>query len=579
MTFYIKALGDWTTTLYEAFQGRRSGVEDAPLKVRVRGPFGAPAQQVERYQRIVLVSGGIGATPFMSICKQLHFLHSKSNSHMCGQELAKRKERALQDAHLADGAEAQIKKSIESIYGFNISNLDIDSALQQSTKAQYLRSDESSDGEKKAINAKSTESFTETESDLDDNLTSDQPVTSGTSLQSRQEFSKGLNKAEENEGSSAETVLDIHPPAPAYRSKMEKISTDEILTPAERHAKMKAARRKNARTNLLLFFHSSQVSFLLCVLAVCRLAVVIAGSIFKTDYVMFAFIQEIAEEPPKGAWVPLAYASLTVPIAFVILLTISLEVSFWKGRTFRSVKRSVEVIMFGPILIALTAIEFWRWKSETHGGQAVILLQYVIFQFIIILLLLSRMLRAVGKCGLHIDDDKGICGPHDSMSIPEVDFIWTARNSDEDSWLRRELCEVTDGRAVRVHRYVTRGKESDKHVGCSLRSAEEGHGHAVEMITETGRPDFDKLLALAARDTKSDGVIGLFFCGPDKMGQGLRQSARKVETWSNLRDVYLRSTDTLTLMHDLKIADPNVVLRLRKYGCRVRFVFIEENFG
>lgn len=37
--------------------------------VQLRGPHGAPAQHVGNYEHVVLISGGIGSTPFCSIIK------------------------------------------------------------------------------------------------------------------------------------------------------------------------------------------------------------------------------------------------------------------------------------------------------------------------------------------------------------------------------------------------------------------------------------------------------------------------------------------------------------------------------
>lgn len=44
----------------------------APLSIRIRGPFGAPAQHVDIYKPVFLICGSIGATYFSSICKQVH---------------------------------------------------------------------------------------------------------------------------------------------------------------------------------------------------------------------------------------------------------------------------------------------------------------------------------------------------------------------------------------------------------------------------------------------------------------------------------------------------------------------------
>lgn len=73
MVFYIKAVGDWTKKLRSEVLRRINQETDEPIEVLVRGPFGAPAQHVDGYDRIVLISGGIGATPFVSVCKHVYF--------------------------------------------------------------------------------------------------------------------------------------------------------------------------------------------------------------------------------------------------------------------------------------------------------------------------------------------------------------------------------------------------------------------------------------------------------------------------------------------------------------------------
>lgn len=73
MLFFIKNTGDWTSKLYE-LADHKSGAsdDDDNVVVLVRGPYGAPAQHVGQYEHVVLISGGVGATPFASITKYAH---------------------------------------------------------------------------------------------------------------------------------------------------------------------------------------------------------------------------------------------------------------------------------------------------------------------------------------------------------------------------------------------------------------------------------------------------------------------------------------------------------------------------
>lgn len=70
MLFYIKVNGDWTRKLHALFKQRDADSGD--IHIHVRGPYGAPAQHVGQYEHVVLISGGVGATPFCSITKYAH---------------------------------------------------------------------------------------------------------------------------------------------------------------------------------------------------------------------------------------------------------------------------------------------------------------------------------------------------------------------------------------------------------------------------------------------------------------------------------------------------------------------------
>lgn len=67
---YIRVVGDFTKKLCETAD---SGTL---FRLKVDGPFGAPASDVFSYDRIVLVAAGIGITPWISILRTI--LHGKN---------------------------------------------------------------------------------------------------------------------------------------------------------------------------------------------------------------------------------------------------------------------------------------------------------------------------------------------------------------------------------------------------------------------------------------------------------------------------------------------------------------------
>ncbi|GAB2273781.1 hypothetical protein Dimus_008560 [Dionaea muscipula] len=85
LSIHIRQLGDWTTELRKVFSevcqapvAGKSGLLRADEtsskslpKLLIDGPYGAPAQDYHKYDVLLLVGLGIGATPFISILKDL----------------------------------------------------------------------------------------------------------------------------------------------------------------------------------------------------------------------------------------------------------------------------------------------------------------------------------------------------------------------------------------------------------------------------------------------------------------------------------------------------------------------------
>ncbi|GAB4824330.1 hypothetical protein Ancab_007218 [Ancistrocladus abbreviatus] len=102
LSVHIRTLGDWTTALKENFAKACEPPSTRPVKGRlmrletkavtdydaaspptfphivIKGPCGAPAQNYKKYDVLLLIGLGIGATPFISILKDL-LNHMKQN--------------------------------------------------------------------------------------------------------------------------------------------------------------------------------------------------------------------------------------------------------------------------------------------------------------------------------------------------------------------------------------------------------------------------------------------------------------------------------------------------------------------
>ncbi|OIT05081.1 PREDICTED: putative respiratory burst oxidase homolog protein H isoform X1 [Nicotiana attenuata] len=109
LSVHIRTLGDWTTELRTRFQkacqptqSRTKNLirmetkaynphdtEQSQPEIIIKGPYGAPAQNYKKYDILLLVGLGIGATPFISIIKDI--LNQESGHSQQEDELSSKK--------------------------------------------------------------------------------------------------------------------------------------------------------------------------------------------------------------------------------------------------------------------------------------------------------------------------------------------------------------------------------------------------------------------------------------------------------------------------------------------------------
>ncbi|XP_024977285.1 ferric reduction oxidase 4-like [Cynara cardunculus var. scolymus] len=73
LTVLIKCQGTWSRKLYQHL----SGSPIHHLQVSVEGPYGPTSSHFLRYENLVLISGGSGITPFISIIRELTFQRAR----------------------------------------------------------------------------------------------------------------------------------------------------------------------------------------------------------------------------------------------------------------------------------------------------------------------------------------------------------------------------------------------------------------------------------------------------------------------------------------------------------------------
>ncbi|OVA02147.1 Cytochrome b245 [Macleaya cordata] len=84
LSVHIRTLGDWSYDIYSLFQEALISGDSHHPKIYIDGPYGAASQDHVKYDIVVLIGLGIGATPFISVIKDI--VHRLQNPTMEDEE-------------------------------------------------------------------------------------------------------------------------------------------------------------------------------------------------------------------------------------------------------------------------------------------------------------------------------------------------------------------------------------------------------------------------------------------------------------------------------------------------------------
>ncbi|KAI8531130.1 hypothetical protein RHMOL_Rhmol11G0113600 [Rhododendron molle] len=87
MSVIVKCEGGWTSSLYNMVQTELGSDADRMkcIPVAVEGPYGPTSLDFLRYDSLLLVAGGIGITPFLSILQEVEFVQSSGKKRIPSQ--------------------------------------------------------------------------------------------------------------------------------------------------------------------------------------------------------------------------------------------------------------------------------------------------------------------------------------------------------------------------------------------------------------------------------------------------------------------------------------------------------------
>lgn len=552
MCFYIKVLGDWTTEVRNAFKARLDGTITEPLKVRVRGPYGAPCQDVDGFKRVVLVSGGVGATPFSAIVKELHYLKTQAKNKNDG------------PGRIARDIDVRIRDSIANLYDVEVQDMEKATHIAQQ-KSIYVT-------EMLELTARRTSSLHRVRSSVMDRMhgssstktvlstdaaipsLEDGPVGGGQPMSRMQRLSSSLSKA-----GNIRRVMSTLSENPVTWDQVMSAQNDPLTNTTDLRRQM--ARLYDKRGMLLAFMHTARFTFFLLLTLIVRIIIISVAATLDSPY----FQLNDQFDGYTRLWPVVVDALFSVPVAAALVVSITLEISFMRLRFFDTAARTFDAFALLPAAVIGCVLAILTWARQVPESVLVKVIEYVLFIPLLFLGLSWRLYRITRSRSLLSDP---ACRCDNSDHIPDVDFIWSFPYEQSDQWLQDELGPLAKGTELRLHRYVTREKELDVEAAKSFITS-----------ANTGRPKWDDIFQTIAEETPSNGAIGVFFCGPHVMGNQVRDAMLKVEVLSNLRAAYLRNTPDEVLMTDLNLPNAEAVERLRSLGCSVHFVYREENFG
>lgn len=482
MTFFVKAVGDWTNALYSAFVDRIDQKVSTRLQILVRGPFGAPAQHIGGYERIVLVSGGVGSTPFSSICRELHHYIEQ-------QQKIEDDETKLEGPKSVDKeVEEKLVHVVNRKFSVNFGDPRLPSAnpaAQEVMRNEMFHLSESASPQPQNPTSFQRLNYADLfpenvttpgamrarqSSDLEDRPPTNMPRFPP---KARVEGHRKKPSMRKKVGMS----FNLGTPG-QYQSKLsffgKNTKDEETLFKEEFKAKTMQLDEKSVAITLgrnlaamstrsqrmLGVLHSIFLNLLLFLILLSRMTMIGYAHIFGN----FKLTMSRAQFSFTGAvWLFIVDLILGIGVTTLIGMTLILELAIHKGHFFQSKGHLMDLFLLMPFSLASIVLEILIIvrEGESVNNSLLAALLFIMVLPVTSFLLGMRLYRIVGSRVMladHFDD----VAYH---RMRAVDFIWTTPHAADDAWLLERLIPIADKTKLRLHRYITRETVEDSSDG------------------------------------------------------------------------------------------------------------------
>lgn len=560
MVFFVKAVGDWTRALYSAFEERVDGVSTRKLKILVRGPFGAPAQHVGGYERIVLISGGVGSTPFSSICRELHHYINQQQAPDLHSDAPPSMDVSPMTEKLEEKLNLTVNRKFSVRYGDPIVPTNDESTRDHLRSELLLMSDQ--------MSPRPVKQSAFQRADVTDMLTQSEPILKASKFSSRVRptprfggrkasmLTKPKKGAAEKQPKNVKNMIGMSFYKPdgggdvaledEFKDVGTSVSEADSTALIEEEFAMKTMKldKEDVAVSLgqtvgetsdrvqraLVVLHSITFNLILFLILLTRLTIVGYAHIFKA----FTFKMNDSVVSFTGAkWLIWADLVMGAVMTCVIVVTILLEFPRQGQIVEKNTGSLSDVFLLIPFSIAAVVLEILILLRQNGNVQSSLLAAMLLIFVLPItgVLLGVRLQRIVGSRIMLADATTDLA----YTRMRAVDFIWTTPHAADDSWLLERLIPIANKTQLRLHRYITRetiedGSDGMKHDDKALST---NFGYVHLTILSLSRAVYDA--TCAARLTSS------LLPQASEMGRDLQGDCAAVTEHGQGRGVLLRA--------------------------------------